>query len=88
MSSHPTLAVSIATRNRLADLETTLKAVARLDPPPDEVLVCADGCTDGTVSWVREHFPQVRLLIHEEARGSIVSRDRILREAVSDLVLS
>ncbi len=88
MSSHPTLAISIATRNRLSDLESTLKVVARLDPPPDEVLVCADGCTDGTVSWVRERFPLVRLLIHEEARGSIVSRDRILREAASDIVLS
>ena len=88
MNSRPTLAVSIATRNRLIDLQSTLEEVARLDPPPDEVLVCADGCTDGTAAWVREHFPRVRLLIHEQAQGSIVSRDRILREAVSDIVLS
>jgi GT2 family glycosyltransferase len=83
-----TCAVSIATRNRLPELRRTLGVVAALAPPPDEVLVCADGCDDGTAQWVRDTFPGATLIEHAEARGSIQSRIELMRAAVSDIVVS
>ena len=45
-----TFAIMIATHNRCADLRRTCAALTSLSPPPDQVLICADGCTDDTVS--------------------------------------
>lgn len=42
------VAICIATHNRRDELIRTLGVLAGLDPAPDEVLVAADGCTDGT----------------------------------------
>jgi GT2 family glycosyltransferase len=71
----PTLrcGVCITTHNRRDELERTLAQLRRLDPPPDEILVCADGCRDGTVEFVRSQHPAVRLIVHEKAQGSIPS---------------
>ena len=81
-------AISISTHDRLPELEETLRVVARLDPQPHELLICADGCSDGTVSFLRENFPSARLIVHEKPRGSIVSRDELIRSAESDIVVS
>ena len=78
----------ISTRNRRADLARTCSVLATLDPRPDEILICADGCTDGTVEFLREHHPAFQLLIHQPARGSIASRDAMLRTSAADVVLS
>lgn len=81
-------AVSIATHDRLAELEETLRAIARLDPQPHEILICADGCSDGTVDFIRKNQPAARLFVHEKSHGSIASRDELIRAAQSDIVIS
>lgn len=81
-------AVMIATRNRRTDLARACAMLARLDPAPAEVLITVDGCTDDTEQWLRERHPTFQLFIHETPRGSIASRDAMLRAASSDLVLS
>ncbi len=78
----------ITTRNRCEDLRRTLLRLMRLCPGPIEVLVCADGCSDATVRLVQTEFQAVKLLIHEQGIGSVGSRDRLLRKAVGDWVLS
>ena len=83
-----TCAISIATHNRLAELRRTLGVVAALAPGPDELLLCADGCEDGTAEYVREHFPAAKLIEHAQARGSIASRVELMRAATSDIVIS
>ena len=47
-----TLSVMITTRNRVEDLKRTTRALTQLDPVPQEVLITADGCTDGTLEFV------------------------------------
>jgi len=84
----PTCAISIATLNRLEELRRTLSVVAALDPQPDELLICADGCTDATAQYVRENFPHAKLIEHTQPRGSIVSRAELMRAAASDIVIS
>ncbi len=81
------VAITIATRNRLADLKRTLAVVAALEPAPDELLITADGCSDGTPEFVREHFPLARLTVNGVARGSTASRDAMFRAAESDLIV-
>jgi len=81
-------AIVIATHNRRAELARTLAELRRLDPQPAEIIVCADGCTDGTEHFVREEHPEVRLLVHSAARGSIPSRNELARACTSELFLS
>jgi len=82
-----TVAVCIATHNRRDDLENTLAVLAQLDPPPAEVLITADGCHDGTVEFVRAHYPQHRLTVNPIAGGSTGSRDTMFRSTAADIVL-
>lgn len=86
--SRLTCAISIATHNRLPELRRTLGIVAALTPPADQLLVCADGCDDGTAQYVRDHFPAATLIEHARPRGSIASRIELMHAAGSDIVIS
>jgi len=88
MSAPLTCAVMITTRNRREDLARTFAVLRTLQPAPDEVLVCADGCTDGTVEFIREQHPGVRLIVHEQGRGSIPSRNEMAAAATCDIFAS
>jgi GT2 family glycosyltransferase len=81
------VSVMITTSNRLKELQRTLQMLGKLDPPPDEVLITADGCTDGTAEFVSA-MPDVKFIVNQPATGSIASRDRMIREARGDLVLA
>jgi GT2 family glycosyltransferase len=82
------ISIMITTKNRLADLQRTCAALRELLPAPLEILVTADGCTDGTIDFIRSAMPHARLFVNEAGQGSIASRDRMMREARGDLVLS
>jgi GT2 family glycosyltransferase len=82
------ISIMITTHNRLPDLQRTLVMVSRFDPPPLEILITADGCTDETVAFVQKEFASAKLLVNAQGRGSVASRDRMMREAAGDLVLS
>lgn len=82
-----TCAITITTRNRLDDLRRTVEVIGKLDPPPDEIFICTDGCTDGTVEYVKT-LPRVHLIVNERPRGSIGSRDTMIRQLKSDIILS
>ena len=74
-----TVAVCITTHNRRDELARTLAALSTLNPAPDEILIAVDGCKDGTLELLREKYSQVRLIIHEQAQGSIPSRGAVFR---------
>jgi GT2 family glycosyltransferase len=78
----------ITTRNRLDDLQRTSQALKNLHPAPDQILITADGCSDSTVAFVNLAMPNAKLIVNETARGSVASRDRMMREARGDLVLA
>ncbi|TDU64633.1 GT2 family glycosyltransferase [Prosthecobacter fusiformis] len=78
----------ITSRNRHDDLRRTLENLRGMDPLPDEVLITLDGCTDTTVSMVERAYPNCRLWINHPGEGSVPSRDRMLREASGDVILS
>jgi GT2 family glycosyltransferase len=76
----------IATKNRVDDLRRTCRVLSQLSPPPDEVIICADGCTDDTVKMVKQEFPLFTLIENEESIGSVGSRHRILNLAKGEFV--
>jgi GT2 family glycosyltransferase len=82
------VSVCITTHNRRTELERTLGELRRLLPAPDEILVCADGCTDGTVEWLRTAHAEVTVLVHSSARGSIPSRNELASAATGEILLS
>lgn len=82
------VAVTITTHNRRQELKRTLDQISRLSPPPDEILVCADGCRDDTVPFLRERHSGVRLIVHEKAAGSIPSRNELAGIADCDVFIS
>jgi len=83
-----TVSVMITTRDRATDLQRTCDAVMQLRPAPNEVLVTADGCTDGTLDMVADKFPGITLIANQTGIGSVAARDRMIRQARSDLVLA
>jgi GT2 family glycosyltransferase len=82
------VSVMITTSNRMRELQCTIRMLEKLDPAPDEILITADGCIDGTAEFVRSNLPNVKLIVNQPARGSVASRDRMMRESRSDFVLA
>ena len=83
-----TLSIMITTKGRIADLRRTWHSLRQLNPQPLEVLVTMDGCTAEAVETISAELPEARLFVNEVARGSVASRDRMMREARADLVLA
>src|SRR5512133_3237230 len=83
-----TLSIMITTRNRVENLQRTLRVLTQLDPAPDEILITIDGCIDGTEEFVRSELPTAKLVVNNRVIGSVASRDRMMREARGDLVLA
>lgn len=80
--------ITLTTHHRREELARTLAQLARLSPAPDEICVCADGCADGTVGFVQREYPQVCLLVHDTAQGSIPSRNELARASTCDVFVS
>jgi len=78
----------ITTRNRAVDLQSTCRVLRQLDPAPLEILITADACTDETVAMLKAEMPNAKMIVNGRGKGSVASRDRMMREARGDLVLA
>ncbi|MGI8480506.1 MAG: glycosyltransferase family 2 protein [Chthoniobacterales bacterium] len=83
-----TVSIIITTRNRARELQRTCEVITGLSPSPVEILITADCCSDETIELIRERFVDVTLIDNLIARGSVASRDRMMRQAKGDLVLA
>ena len=83
-----TVSVMITTKNRATDLKRTCRILRQLKPSPLELLITADGCTDGTAEFVGSALPEAKLIVNNPPVGSVASRDRMMREARGDLILA
>jgi GT2 family glycosyltransferase len=84
----PPVSIMITTKNRVDELRRTCAVLRNLSPQPLEIIIAADGCSDGTIEFVQAEMPLARLIVHENGLGSIASRDQMIREARGDFVLS
>ena len=80
--------VCITTHNRCSELARTLGELARLDPSPAEVIVVADGCTDGTLELLESPPIPVRTIVHVNSQGSIPSRNEMAQSCSCEVFVS
>jgi GT2 family glycosyltransferase len=73
---------------RCEDLRRTCRRLLHLAPPPDEVLILADACTDETVPMMQREFPEFTLIESTESLGSSGARDAVARAVRSDIMLT
>ena len=81
------ISVGIVNHNGESYLPATLRAVARLGPAVDDVLLIDSGSTDQSGVLVREQFPHVRVIELGSNLGAGAARNRAIREAAHDRVL-
>jgi glycosyltransferase involved in cell wall biosynthesis len=62
----PSLSLIIATWNRGPRIARTLDSVRAQTRKPDEIVVVDDCSTDGTGDWVKENYPEVRVVRPEK----------------------
>lgn len=84
----PTVAVVITSYNRCADLRSTCEQLRKLNPLPDEIIICLDGCSDKSSEMLAREFPEYQVIKNSTRQGSIPSRDRAFRLVKSDLILT
>jgi GT2 family glycosyltransferase len=80
-SSDPLVSVVIVTWNGRQYLEACLNAVAAQAGVSTETVLVDNGSSDGTVAYVRERFPAVRVIALPENRGFAGGNNAGVREA-------
>jgi len=80
--------VAVSNYNGIAIVGSCLASVGQLNAAPAEIIVLDDGSTDGSVAYLREHFPLVRVIEMGVNSGGILNklRNRALAEARTDFV--
>lgn len=81
------ISIGIVNHNGESYLPETLRAVARLGPAVDDVLLVDSGSTDQSRALVREQFPHVRVIELGANLGPGAARNRAIQEAAHDRVL-
>ncbi|HET9726775.1 MAG TPA: glycosyltransferase family 2 protein [Gemmatimonadales bacterium] len=81
------VSVGIVNHNGESYLEQTLRAVARLGPDVDDVLLIDSGSTDRGPALVGERFPHVRVIELGANLGPGAARNRAIQEAAHDRIL-
>ena len=85
----PKFSILITTKNRLADLIFTLDKIKSLLDRKDVVcLVCDDGSTDGTASFLQVKYPEIQLIQNSKSQGLIYSRNRLLHLTTTEFAIS
>jgi glycosyltransferase involved in cell wall biosynthesis len=87
--SRPTFSILITTKNRLADLGFTLGKIQYLLDRKDVVcIICDDGSTDGTASFLQKQYPEIQLIQNHKSQGLIYSRNRLMYLTTADYAIS
>lgn len=89
MTDTPDVSILIANRDGRHHLEQCLPTLETQDYPHDrtEIVVMDDASTDGSVDWVKQHYPKVRLLVNPHNLGFAPTNNKGVREAKGELVV-
>jgi GT2 family glycosyltransferase len=78
---HPPVTISITNYNGERFLKDCVTSIFELDYPSFDVMLVDNASTDGSVNYVREHFPQVKIHELPENRGANQARNFALLNA-------
>lgn len=85
--TEPTVTVSIVSYNGMKTIARCLDSILQQTYQNITVIVVNNASTDGTPTWIAEHYPHVKVLNHPENRGPNPARNVGITQAESDLVL-
>ncbi|MDO1527784.1 glycosyltransferase family 2 protein [Fulvimonas sp. R45] len=84
----PDCSVCIANYNGIRWLADCIESVlAQQGDATCEILIHDDASTDGSVAWLREHYPQVEVLASSENVGFCIGNNRMVAHARGEYVL-
>jgi GT2 family glycosyltransferase len=88
LNDNEPITVAIPNYNGKRDIAEALSSVRNSTYTPVEILVVDDGSTDGSVSFIQQNFPDVRVVELGRNSGGMLNRvrNRALREAKTRLV--
>jgi GT2 family glycosyltransferase len=81
------VAVVVPTLNGLRFLPTCLDSLRAQTRQPAEIVVVDDGSSDETVSYLADHYPEARVLVHAETRGVASAFNTGVRSTKGSLVV-
>lgn len=77
----------ITTHNRLNDLKLTLANSSNL-LKQTKCVICDDGSTDDTASFIKQNYPEIQLIQNAHSKGLIFSRNRLLSLVTTKYAIS
>lgn len=86
--SEPRVTVVITNWNGRPFLGPCLKAVFAQAYRDFEVILVDNGSTDGSVDFMKEYFPEVRLIVNEDNLGFAAANNQAIRSSRSEFVVT
>ena len=87
--NNATFSILITTKNRLSDLAFTLDKINYLlEKKEVACIICDDGSTDGTASFLKTHYPEIQFIQNAKSLGLIYSRNRLLSLVTTEFAIS
>ncbi|KAF2342018.1 glycosyltransferase family 2 protein [Flavobacterium tistrianum] len=81
--------ILITTKNRCNDLIFTLTKIKKIIEREDVVcIICDDGSTDDTATFIKSKFPEIQFIQNKVSKGLIYSRNRLLSLVNSKYAIS
>lgn len=85
---HPLISIIIVNFNGLRFLEPCLSSIAHQSYPHVEIIFVDNGSADGSVEYVREHYPAARIVAHSENLGFAGGTNAGIRRAAGEYLLT
>jgi glycosyltransferase involved in cell wall biosynthesis len=82
----PQVSIILPTYNRQHFLERAIPSVLQQTYTDYELIVVDDGSTDHTVTWMREVYPQIKLLVKPQNQGAAAALNTGLQAASGALI--
>ena len=81
--------ILITTKNRKDDLAFTLHKIQLLLDREDLVcIICDDGSTDETYTFIKDSYPEIQLIRNDKSKGLIYSRNRLMSLVSTEFAIS
>ncbi len=87
INANPKISVCIPTFNRNELLKCTIDSVLKQNFKEFEILICVDGCTDGTIDTLKRYTDKrIKVIINKKNRGYIESMRRLVNESNTEWI--
>ncbi|HLR32929.1 MAG TPA: glycosyltransferase family 2 protein, partial [Fodinibius sp.] len=83
----PHFSIIIVSWNALHHLQTFMESVAATDYPHFEIILADNASTDGSKEWVKEHFPQIKIVTFQRNYGYCGGNNKAVPYASGNILL-